>query len=139
MITIHDVEPGKFNKKLAEELSTIEEFAIPEWANCVKTSVSRSRPPAESDWWYKRTASILRQIYLKGVVGVSKLKKVYGGKKDRGSRTKELRKGSGKIIRVILQQAEKAGFVKKSEGKRKGRELTKKGLEFMNKISESVK
>ena len=138
-ITIYDVEAGKLNEKLAEALKKIPEFRMPEWAAFVKTSTAKSRPPFETDWWYKRVASVLRQIYKKGVMGVNRLKAVYGGKKDRGMRPPEFRKGSGKIIRTILQEAEQAGFLIKSEGKRKGRQMTKKGLEFMNKISEEIK
>jgi ribosomal protein S19E (S16A) len=38
------------------------------------------------------------------------------------------------MIRLILQQAEKAGLLEKSEGKKKGRKLTKKGVKFMEEI-----
>jgi len=138
-ITIYDVPTDKYNVKLAEELKKLDEFKMPEWAAFVKTSVARVRPPYETDFWYNRAASILRQLYIKGVVGVNRLKTRYGGRKKRGGRPEEFRRGSGKIIRVILQQAEKAGFLRKSEGKKKGRELTKQGLEFMNKVAEGVK
>lgn len=133
-MAVYDIRPNEFNKKLAEALKKIEEFKTPEWTIFVKTSVARSRPPVENDWWYSRAASILRQVFKKGVIGVNRLKNRYGGRKIRGSQPEEFRKGSGKIIRVILQQAEKAGFLKKSDGKKKGRELTKKGLEFLNSI-----
>jgi len=137
--TIYEISPEKFNSKLAEELKKLEEFKMPEWAYFVKTSVARARVPYEQEWWYKRAASILRQIYRKGVVGVNRLKTRYGGKKNRGMKPEEFRKGSGKIIRVILQQAEKAGLLMKSETKKKGRQLTKKGLEFLNKVAEGAK
>lgn len=138
-MTVYQAAPDKFNQKLAEELKKLAEFKMPEWALFVKTSVARQRPPVDTDFWYKRAASILRQIFLKGVVGVNRLKTKYGGRKDKGSRPDEHRRGSGKIIRVILQQAEKAGLVEKVKGKKPGRQLTKKGLEFLNKVSEEVK
>jgi len=138
-ITIYDVPADKFNEKLAEALRKIEEFKMPEWAYFIKTSVARARVPYEQEWWYKRVASILRQIYRKGVIGVNRLKIRYGGKKKRGVKPPEFRKGSGKIIRVILQQAEKSGWIIKCEGKKKGRQLTKKGLEFLNSIAEKIK
>jgi len=133
---IYDIKADEYNKKLAEALKKIPEFDIPEWAYFIKTGISKSRPPYEEDWWYKRAASILRQVYRKGVVGVNKLRTRYGSRKGRGSRPERFRKSSGKIIRVILQQAEKAGFLTKAEGKKKGRQLTKQGLEFLNKIGE---
>lgn len=136
---IQKVPAEKFNEKLAEELKKIPEFEMPSWASYVKTSVARERPPQEEEFWHKRAASILRQIYIRGVVGVNRLKLRYGGKKNRGAKPEKFRKGSGKIIRTILQQAEKVGFVEKVEGKKKGRQLTKKGLEFLNKVAEGVK
>jgi len=138
-ITIYDVAAGKLNEKLAEALKSIPEFKMPEWANFVKTSVAKSRPPQDEDWWYKRAASILRQIYIRGVVGVNRLKSKYGGKKQRGAKPEKFRKASGKIIRVILQQAGEAELIEKAEGKKKGRQLTKKGLEFMNNIAKQIK
>lgn len=137
--TIYNVSPEKLNTKLAEELKKIEHFKVPEWAIFTKTSVARARVPHENDYWFKRAASILRNIYVRGVIGVGRLRTRYGGRKKRGNRPEEFRKGSGKIIRLILQQAEQAGLIEKATGKKKGRQLTKKGLEFMNKIAESVK
>ena len=132
---LFEVEAGKYNKLLAEALKRIPEFKKPEWAEFVKTSAARLRPPTE-EFWYKRAASILRQLYINGPVGVGRLKTRYGGRKNRGSKPEEYRKGSGKIIRTILQQAEKAGFVEKYNGKRKGRVLTDYGKKFLEDIKE---
>jgi small subunit ribosomal protein S19e len=136
--TVYDVDAGKFNIALAEELKKIESFVIPEWAYFVKTAVARERPPQDENWWYNRAASILRQAYTRGVVGVNRLKSRYGGRKNRGARPAEFRKGSGKIIRLILQQSEQAGLLKKSETKRKGRELTEKGKKFMDDVADKI-
>ena len=133
-MSLYDVPADEFNRKLAEALKQIEEFKMPEWAKFVKTSVHKERPPQENEFWYKRAASILRQIYIKKVVGVSRLRTRYGGRKDRGVKPERFRKGSGKIIRVILQQAEKAGFVEKFKGKKSGRQLTEKGKLFLDSI-----
>jgi len=132
-MAVYDIEPQEYNKKLAEALKKVSEFQVPEWAYFVKTSVARQRPPAE-EFWHNRAASILRQIYIRGVVGVSRLRTKYGGRKKRGVRPEEFRKASGKIIRLILQQAEKAGLLEKSEGKKKGRKLTGKGIKFLESI-----
>lgn len=133
-MSVYDIPADEFNKKLAEALKQIPEFKMPEWASFVKTSVARARPPAETDFWYKRAASILRQLYIKGPVGVGRLRTRYGGRKNRGMKPEKFRKGSGKIIRFILQQAEKAGFVEKYKGKKSGRQLTVKGKEFLDSI-----
>lgn len=131
MADIRSIHPEKFNNILAESLKKIQEFKKPEWVDFVKTSTHKVRPSIEPDFWYKRTASILRQIYIRGVVGVERLRTRYGGRKKRGARPAEFRKGGGKIIRTILQQAEKAGFIEKSKEKKAGRKLTEKGKKFL--------
>ncbi len=131
---IRTIAPEKYNSLLAEALKKIPEFEKPEWADLVKTSVHKKRPTADEDFWHKRVASILRQIYINGIVGVERLRTRYGGRKDRGQRPPEFRKGGGKIIRTILQQAETAGFVEKVKEKRSGRKLTEKGKEFLESV-----
>lgn len=133
-MAVYDIPADKYNEVLAEALKKIEDFKMPEWSNYVKTSVARERPPKEEDWWHKRAASILRQLYIHGIVGVGRLKTRYGGRKNRGRKPEKFKKGSGKIIRTILQQAEKAGFVEKIKSKKAGRQLTGKGKEFLDSI-----
>ena len=133
-MAVYDVKPDEFNGKLAGKLKEIPEIKSPEWAFFVKSGASKERPPFDADFWYKRAASILRQIYRNKLVGVGRLRTRYGGKKDRGVKPKEFRKGSGKIIRVILQQAEVAGLVQKVEGKRPGRRLSEKGRKLLESI-----
>lgn len=133
-MSVYDIEPGEYNKKLAEALKKVEEFQVPEWMAFVKSGTSKVRPSQQPDFWHIRAASILRQIYIHGIVGVGRLRTKYGGRKKRGTPPAEFRKASGKIIRVILQQADKAGFLEKFIGKRAGRKLTKKGVEFMENI-----
>lgn len=133
---IRSISPEKYNKALAEALKSVKEFEQPEWSQFVKTSTHKKRPTQEEDFWFKRAASILRQIYLNGVVGVERLRTRYGGRKNRGQKPAEFRKGSGKMIRVILQQAEAAGFIEKVKTPKKaGRKLTEKGKEFLESIS----
>ena len=131
---IFEKDPQKFIQALAEALKKIPEFEIPEWSNFVKSGTSRQRPPRQEDFWYTRAASILRQLYIKGVVGVGKLRTRYGSRKDRGGKPDEFRKASGKIIRTILQQAEKAGLVEKVNRLQHGRRLTQKGRDFLDSI-----
>ena len=137
-ITPYDIESGKFNSALKEKLKQVPEIQMPEWAKFVKTGAGKVRPPMELDWWYSRAASILHQLYTQGLVGVSKLRTRYGGKKDRGMAPNRFFKGSGKIIRVILQQSEKAGFAEKIKDKKSGRKLTKKGKEFLDEVAGSI-
>ncbi len=131
MTDIRSIDSEKYNKILAEALKKSGEFVKEEWVDFVKTSTHKQRPTIDPDFWYKRAASILRQIYIKGVVGVNRLRTRYGGRKDRGVRPPEFRKSGGKLIRKILQQAEAAGLIEKTKLPRSGRKLTQKGKDFL--------
>ena len=136
MPTMYDVDSQELINKAAEELKKIPEIKPPEWAAFVKTGMHKERPPVKNDWWYVRTASVLRTVYRLGPVGVSKLRAKYGGKKNRGVKKAHFFKGSGNILRKSLQQLEKAGFVKFAEkGVHKGRIATPKGKSFLDKIA----
>jgi len=134
--SIYEMPANEYNQKLADALKQIPEFEAPEWSFFVKTGTSRIKPPQEKDFWHKRAASILRQAYVRKTIGVNRLKTRYGSKKNRGMRPERFRKASGKIIRVILQQAEKAGLLEKTNeyGQKAGRKLTEKGKELMEGI-----
>ena len=120
--------------KMAEALKPL--VKAPEWSKFVKTGAGKERPPVELDWWQLRAASILRAVYLKGPIGVSKLRTKYGNNKNRGHKPAAFVKGSGKIIRTILQQLEKAGLVEyKKDDVHKGRIVTAKGQSFVAKNS----
>jgi len=137
MANVRTIEPGKYNKLLADALSKMPEFKKPEWVDFVKTGTNKQRPTSEEGFWQKRAASILRQIYIKGIVGVQRLRTRYGGRKDRGVKPAMFVKGGGKIIRVVLQQADSAGFTEKIKDiKRSGRQLTKKGKDFMESLAQ---
>jgi len=73
-------------------------------------------------------------LYINGVVGVGRLRTRYGGRKNRGVRPAKKVKGGGKIIRLILQQSDSAGFTEKIKGKHSGRQLTNKGREFLESV-----
>jgi small subunit ribosomal protein S19e len=119
---------------VSKQLKEIKEITPPEWSNFVKTSSARERPPVQKDWWYARAASILRKVYILGPIGVNKLRKKYGGKKNRGHKPEISKLGSGKIIRTILQQLESAGLLEKTNKESHfGRILTPKGKSLLDK------
>jgi len=136
MSSVYEIPANEYNNKLAEILKSMPEFEVPEWSFFVKTGVSRDRPPQEEDFWFKRAASILRQIFMHNVVGVNRLRTRYGSRKNRGAKPERFKKSSGKIIRVILQQSEVAGLLEKynESGKRAGRKLTEKGRELLEGV-----
>jgi len=135
-----DVDPKKFIEVCKEELKKIESIKPPEWSSFVKTGSSRRFPPQQSDWWYSRTASILRRIYIDGPVGVERLRTYYGGKKDRGHKPERFRKSGGSIIRKCLQQLEAAGLIEKSKNlKKRGRVISNNGKRFISDIVKEAK
>ena len=136
MATIYDVEQNELIEAAAKELQGIDAVKPPEWAMFVKTGHSKQRPPVRKDWWYVRAAAILRKIYRMGPIGVSKLRTMYGGRKNRGAAAEHSYKGSGNVIRKVLQQLEKAEFVKQGKvGFHKGRIITAKGKSFLDKVA----
>lgn len=136
MTTVYDVPAEPLIKKLAEKLKNEFNIQPPEWAMWVKTGVHKERPPENPDWWYIRVASVLRRVYMRGPIGVSRLRKFYGGKRDRGSKPYRRVKGSGSIARKALQQLEEIGLVEKKEGK--GRVITPKGQSLLDNIAHEV-
>jgi small subunit ribosomal protein S19e len=132
----NDVPPGVFLPRLATELKTRKAVEPPVWAAFVKTGVHKERAPTQPDWWYLRSASILRKIYLQGFVGLERLSAEYGGKRDRGSAPYHARSGSRSILREIIHQLEKSGLVQKY--KNKGRRITPDGARLLDSLSREV-
>jgi len=133
MVNVYDVDPSKLVDATAEELKSIIEQ--PEWTLYVKTGVHKERNPADKAWWYKRCASILRKVYVLGPIGTSKLRRYYGGRKNRGHKPDKTYKGSSSITRRALQSLEKAELITKSNNERKGRIVSPKGQSFVDKIA----
>jgi len=139
MVNVLDADANKFIDALKVELKAFPKIAVPDWSKFVKTSVSKEKAPTQEDFWHIRTASILRFIYVHGPKGVSRLRVKYGSRKNRGAKQEKTFKGSGKIIRVIMQQLEEEGLLKKvMRGKRKGRELTPKAMKLMDNVAFKV-
>jgi small subunit ribosomal protein S19e len=126
----------KLIEKAAEKLKSMSEFKPPEWSTFVKTGSHKERPPQSDDWWWIRAAAVLRKIRQQGNLGVAKLRKEYGGRKNRGHRPERKYKASGSVMRKVLQQLESAGFVAKN--KNKGRMITQKGIAFLNEAAKAA-
>tara|TARA_Y100000034_G_scaffold70987_1_gene85582 strand:+ start:12776 stop:13210 length:435 start_codon:yes stop_codon:yes gene_type:complete len=138
-MTVYNLDQQEYNLKLAEALKKIPEFKKPEWVEFVKSSSSKERPIDDEDFWHKRAASILKQLYKRKIVGVNRLRTKYGSKKNRGYAPEKFRKAGGKIIRTIFQQSDQAGLTeimksKKGTKIKSGRQLTEKGKLFMEEI-----
>jgi len=134
---VRTIEAGKYNPLLATALKEYKEFKAPEWVFFVKSGHGKHRPIDDENFWHNRTASVLRQIYLRGTVGVQRLRTRYGNRKDRGKQPPHFARSSGKILRLILQQGESAELlIKATDGKAKGRMLTEKGKKLLEGIKQ---
>lgn len=137
MVSVKDVPAQELVDRAAAELEKLSEIKPPDWAAYAKTGVSRERPPSQQNWWYIRSASVMRKLYLGRGLGVGRLRKTYGGRKNLGHQPEHKRPASGAVVRKVLQQLEAAGFVKTEKGK--GRLITPKGQSFMNRIVKGLK
>ncbi|MFB6265820.1 MAG: 30S ribosomal protein S19e [Candidatus Nanohaloarchaea archaeon] len=128
MATAYDVKAEPLIQEVADELE--DEFDAPEWTNYAKTGSHKERTPEQENWYHIRTAAILRKLYLDGPLGVSRLRTIYGGRKDNGHGPEHHGKASGKVIRTALQNLEDAGLVEEVEGE--GRKVTDEGKSFLD-------
>jgi ribosomal protein S19E (S16A) len=99
--------------------------------------------PLDSDWLFHKAAAIARRIYIaqKHSVGVGSLKTFLGKKKRRGAHPPKFTKAGGKVIREVVTQLKKNGYVENYaslEGSSYGLVLTKQGRAELDKIATRV-
>ncbi|MEM5814305.1 MAG: 30S ribosomal protein S19e [Candidatus Aenigmatarchaeota archaeon] len=138
MVTVREVPADKVVPALAQELKKIDTIKPHKAAAFVKSGVDAERPPEQPDFWYLRSAAVLRKIYLRGPVGTQRLRTAFGGKRRRGTKPAKHRKAGGKFIRLMLQQLEKSGLVAKREKAPHGRAITAKGQKLVDKVAAKV-
>ena len=138
MPTPYDVPPPVLIARLARYLrEEVDAIVPPAWASFVKTGSHTQRPPQNPDWWFTRCASLLRKIYVKGPVGIERLRSEYGGRIDEGVKPEHTRKGGGAIIRKALQQLQAAGLV--GSLRNRGRVVTSEGRRLLDRLSTELK
>ena len=138
MITVRDVNPNDLNALVAEELKKTE-IKPPAVASFVKSGVNTEHPPTQKDFWYLRSSAILRKLYLSPTpIGVEKLRTAFGSRKRRGHKKAHRYKSGGKFIRLMLQQLEQEGLVKKVEKPRKGRIIAPKAQKLLDSLAKQV-
>ena len=135
MPTVYDVPPADLIEALSAELRKSSKITPPEWAAYVKTGSFKQHAPQDPNWWYIRCASVLRKVYMNGPIGVSHLRKEYGGLKHSYNRPEHFRRAGGAIIRKVLQQLEAEGLISSS---RKGRTITAKGRSILDKLATKI-
>lgn len=134
-MTVYNAPADDLINRVAIVLKEELKVEPPAWAWHVKTGCHKDNIPVNPDWWHVRVASLLRKIYLNSPqgLGVERLRSIYGGAKDNGTRPAKHTKASGNVIRKGLQQLEKMEFVTRVSGK--GRVISSKGQSFLDKIA----
>lgn len=137
MTTPHDVPASKLIEKLAKYIKeNVEEVQPPAWAAVSKTGSHVEKQPQDPDWWYTRSASVLRKVYVHGPIGLEKLRSEYGGRKGFTVRPNHASKAGGSNIRKILQQLESAGLTQITRPR--GRSMSPKGRKLLQEISQDL-
>merc|ERR1712186_160937 len=135
-IGVKDVDQQKFTAALAAFLKKSGKVKLPEWVDIVKTNVSKELAPYDDDWYFTRCASIARHVYIRAPVGVSTVCKIYGVRRNNGSKPSHWRAGSGSIARKALQNLEQLKLVEKDPNG--GRRLTSQGRRDLDRIAAQI-
>ena len=143
MTTFYDIPADLLIPVLAGRLEAMKEVNQPDWAEFVKTGAHKERPPVQSNWWFLRSAAILRKVARMGPIGVNHLSQAFGGPKNRGSAPNRATAGSRHVIRSSLQQLEDAGLVavrRNAAGTvTMGRIITAAGQKMLDDVAHEVR
>jgi small subunit ribosomal protein S19e len=136
-MSIYIVEPQELIENLAQKLKEFPEIKPPEGAIFWKTAYFKEVAPVDSEnFWWVRCASLMRKIKKYGPIGVNRLRKHYGGRVKKGSGKAHSAKGAGKIIRVALQQLERADLIRQTA--QDGRDLTPEGTSLLERTAYEI-
>ncbi|MEM0074619.1 MAG: 30S ribosomal protein S19e [Candidatus Micrarchaeaceae archaeon] len=135
MSNIYEVDAQRLVEEVAKKLKE-QNLAKPEYIGLVKSGAGRERVPSNEDFWYVRSASLLRRIYINGPVGISRLRTYFGNRKKHRSVIKHHHyKASGSILTDSLNSLERLGYVAKTKS---GRIITPKGRSLLDKTANEL-
>lgn len=133
MANVYDVKASEVVKLAAERLKP--QLKKPAYVDYVKSGSNKERVPQDPDFFFVRSASILRQVYVNGPIGVSKLRTRYGSRQEHNVHRKHHVKSGGSVIRDALQELERLKYVKNTKA---GRVITPQGRSFMDKVAKEI-
>ncbi len=138
MVTIYDVPADALIEEVAARLE--DRIDEPDWVEFAKSGAGKELPPEQEDFWYVRSASLLRKVAQNEPIGIERLATEYGSKK-RGSNRYSVRPGeheggSRKLIRTSLQALEEEGLVTTAAGE--GRRVSDEGEAFLSEVAADV-
>ncbi|CAO3696444.1 unnamed protein product [Umbelopsis ramanniana] len=132
-ITVKDVNAHEFVKAYAAYLKRTGKLEVPKWVDIVKTGTYKELAPYDPDWFYVHAAAVARHIYLRKSVGVGALRKVHGGRVNRGSRPSHHVQASGSVQRKVLQALEKVNVLEQDN--KGGRSISQDGRRDLDRIA----
>ena len=143
--TVLDVPANKLINQVASFFKEKNIIKVPAYAPLVKTSRSNDCEPIDPDYIFYKAAAICRKLYLTKSknLGVGSLRSMFSKKERRGSQPPKTFRAGGKIIRELVIQLKKAGYVSnygkdEEESTNYGLFLTKKGISEFDKIASSL-
>lgn len=143
MTTYHDVPADLLIGELSARLAEMEAISPPEWSSIVKTGTHRERPPSQDNWWFIRSAAILRKVGKLGPIGANHMAQHFGGPKDRGVKPNRAVAGSRNISRTIMQQLFNAGLIESKMNAagnvNHGKVLTPEGQSLLDSVAHDVR
>lgn len=133
-VTLRDIPASTFISTYATYLKNTGQVRLPSWINITKSGSHTMFSPVNTDWIFFRLASVVRKIYINGGQGVGTLRKIYGGKKKRGSKPSKKKTSGGKLIRIVLKELERLKIIEKnSTGKRYISKKARKDIDIRSK------
>ncbi len=141
--TVLDVPSNKFINQVAAFFKEKNIIKIPSYAPLVKTSRSNDCEPINSDFPYYKAAAICRKLYLTKSknLGVGSLRVMFSKKERRGCQPPRTFRAGGKLIRDLVGQLKKGGYIANYDGKEDdndGLYLTKKGKSELDKVASGL-
>ncbi|KAH0473764.1 MAG: hypothetical protein KVP17_003711 [Porospora cf. gigantea B] len=133
---VQDVPAQSFVTAYAAHLKKGGQFRLPEWHDVVKTGHLKEQAPTNADWMFVRAAGLLRRLSARPGKGVLHFRHLYGGKKNRGNKPEHHVLASGKVIRYIMQELERVGFVQQMPNG--GRALTPVGQKSVTQVAKTL-
>merc|ERR1719326_1228399 len=112
-VTLKDADAHKWVKAYAAHLKKQGKLPVPKWVDLAKTGIQCELAPYDPDWFYIRTASVARQVYVRPGSGIGGLTKRYGGSFQKQTIRPHFQKAAGGPIRKALQGLEELGILEK--------------------------
>ncbi|VDD97347.1 unnamed protein product [Enterobius vermicularis] len=131
--SVKDVDQHEIVRQIAMFLKKSGKVKVPEWSDLVKLGCNKELAPVDPDWYYTRTASVARRLYIRSPTG-----KDWLWNKTRGVAPNHFVKASGTVIRKALQTLEAIKWVEKHPNGN-GRILTRQGRKDLDRIASQLR